>query len=85
MQAIRAVSEVDQDGMARVQVPPSFGRRVELIVLPAGESEEKSFSHVLSTQLHGDDIYFTAAAYLAAVEDDESEDDIWESYLNEQF
>lgn len=55
--------------------------RVELIVLPAVESVVKGFSHEPSTQIHGDNIDFTAATYLAAVEDDESEDAIWESYL----
>ena len=53
----------------------------ENVVLPEGESVVKGFSHVPSTQLHEYDIDFTVATYLAAVEDDESEDAIWESYL----
>ena len=42
MQAIRAIKEVDKDGVVHVQLPPSFGRRVELIILPLSDEESQN-------------------------------------------
>ena len=39
MQAIRTIKEADEDGIVHIQLPPSFGRRVELIILSLSEEE----------------------------------------------
>jgi hypothetical protein len=39
MQAMRTISNVDEDGIVRVRLPASFGKRVELIILSLTEGE----------------------------------------------
>lgn len=84
MKAIRAISDVDQDGTATVHVPPSLGKRVEIIVLPVDESEISGFYSEEDRQSSGGDLDFLAGSYLAVVEEDEDEDAIWESYIDGQ-
>lgn len=43
MQAFRVIENVADDGSITIKVPQSFGRRVEVIILPA--SSEKTEKH----------------------------------------
>lgn len=40
MQAMRTIGVVDDDGLLKLQIPRSFGKRVEVIILPVEENHE---------------------------------------------
>ncbi|MFA4917299.1 MAG: hypothetical protein WC560_11610 [Syntrophales bacterium] len=40
MEAFKKTMFVDQDGFIKVPVPPSFGKQVEIIVLPASSAQD---------------------------------------------
>ena len=40
MQALRVTQNVTQDGYIHIAIPPEFGHRCEIIVLPLGDSKE---------------------------------------------
>ncbi len=69
------IKEVSPDGILRIEVPRSLGRKLEVILMPA----EEMVSLVDLTE----DEAFTTAAYLSTIEDDPGEDAVWMEYLNE--
>lgn len=64
------IKEVSPDGMLHIQIPEYSGQKVRLICLPVNEET-----------VDQERLDFLAATYLAAIEDDEEEDAIWEKYI----
>jgi len=64
------VKEVSPDGMLHIQIPEYSGQKVRLIYFPVSEDTDDQ-----------ERLDFLAASYLAAIEDDEEEDAIWEKYI----
>jgi hypothetical protein len=48
MQALRSITNVDENGFIKMSVPPKFGRKVEVIILPVPykQYESESFSRI---------------------------------------
>lgn len=68
MQAIRMKKAIDNSREIKIKIPEDFADNVEIIVLPL-ETEELSERE------------FDLLTLNYALEDDESEDKIWERYL----
>jgi len=69
------IRDVGPDGNICFNLPDFIGKKVRIIfsaVTDAYTGNEMEMD---------DDLEFNAAAYLAAVEDDEAEDAIWEKYI----
>jgi len=64
------VKEVSPNGMLQIQIPEYSGQKVRLIYFPVSENTDDQ-----------ERLEFLAATCLAAVEDDEEEDAIWEKYI----
>jgi len=64
------IEEVSRDGMLKLQVPEYSGQKVKVIYFPVSEDKDDQ-----------ERLDFLAATYLAAIEDDEEEDAIWEKYI----
>ena len=70
MQGKEIIKEVSPNGMLHIQVPEYSGQKVRLICFPVSEDTDDR-----------ERLDFLAATYLAAIEDDEEEDAIWEKYI----
>ena len=70
MIAKETIKEVSRDGTLHIQMPEYSGQKVRLIYFPVSEDKDDE-----------DRLDFLAATYLAAIEDDEEEDAIWEKYI----
>lgn len=68
--AKQIVKEVSRDGTLRIQIPEYSGQKVQVIYFPVSEDKDEE-----------ERLDFLAATYLAAIEDDEEEDAIWEKYI----
>jgi hypothetical protein len=81
MQALRMIKEIS-DGVVEIRIPKKFGNRVEIVVMPVGDEEKIEYGNVGSVceALTGEEV-FLAASYLAVIEEDEEEDDLWRKYL----
>jgi len=44
MQALRTITNVDENGFIKMSVPPKFGRKVEVIILPVPYKQYESES-----------------------------------------
>lgn len=64
------VKEVSRDGILKLQIPEYSGQKVKVIYFPVSKNKDEE-----------DRLDFLAATYLAAIEDDEEEDAIWEKYI----
>ena len=64
------IKEVSLDGMIHIRMPEYSGQKVRLIYFPVSEDTDDQ-----------ERLDFLAASYLAAIEDDEEEDAIWEKYI----
>ena len=64
------IKEVSPNGMLYIQMPEYSGQKVRLIYFPVSEDTDDQ-----------ERLDFLAASYLAAIEDDEEEDAIWEKYI----
>ena len=64
------VKEVSPNGMLHIQMLEYSGKKVRLIYFPVSENTDDR-----------ERLDFLAATYLAAIEDDEEEDAIWEKYI----
>ena len=64
------ITEVPPNGSLNIRIPEYSGQKVRLIYFPVSEDKDEQAR-----------IEFLAAAYLAAIEDDEDEDSIWEKYI----
>ena len=73
MQAIRLIYEVSKDGDLRIKVPKEFGKKVEVILLPAPND--------LSKEVMTNDEAFVATSFLSTIEDDPEEDAVWREYI----
>lgn len=82
MEVRRYIREVSADGTLQLKVPKNFGRKVEIILLPASDKSEDSSGEVsmLREGLNDEEV-FLAAAFQAAIEDDSGEDAIWRKYI----
>jgi len=69
------ISEVGPDGNISLNMPDFVGKKVRIIFSDVGDA------HMDSEIKMDDDQEFLAAAYLAAIEDDEAEDAVWEKYI----
>lgn len=68
--AKQIVKEVSRDGTLRIQIPEYSGQKVQVIYFSVSEDKDEE-----------ERLDFLAATYLAAIEDDEEEDAIWEKYI----
>ena len=73
MQAIRLIYEVSKDRDLRIKVPKEFGKKVEVILLPAPND--------LSKEVMTNDEAFVATSFLSTIEDDPEEDAVWREYI----
>lgn len=73
MQAIRLIYEVSKDGDLRIKVPKEFGKKVEVILLPAPND--------LSKEIMTNDEAFVASSFLSTIENDPEEDAVWREYI----
>ena len=64
------IKEVSPNGILHIQMPEYSGQKVRLIYFPVSEDTDDQ-----------ERLDFLSAAYLAAIEDDEEEDAIWEKYI----
>jgi hypothetical protein len=64
------IKEVSPNGMLHIQMPEYSGQKVRVICFPVSEDRDEE-----------ERLDFLAASYLAAIEDDEEEDAIWEKYI----
>lgn len=64
------IKEVSDDGTVKPQMPEYSGQKVRVIYFPVSEDTDEE-----------ERLDFLAATYLAAVEDNEEEDAIWEKYI----
>ena len=64
------IKEVSRDGILKLQVPEYSGQKVKVIYFPVSEDKDEE-----------ERLDLLAATYLAAIEDDEEEDAIWEKYI----
>lgn len=71
MIAKQIVKQVSHDGTLHIQIPEYSGQKVRVIYFLVSEDTDEE-----------DRLDFLAATYLAAIEDDEEEEDaIWEKYI----
>ena len=70
MIAKQIVKEVSRGGTLHIQIPEYSGQKVKIIYFPVGKDKDEE-----------ERLDFLAATYLAAIEDDEEEDVIWEKYI----
>ncbi len=70
MIAKQMVKEVSRDGILHIQIPEYSGQKVRVIYFPVREDTDEE-----------ERLDFLAASYLAAIEDDEEEDAVWEKYI----
>lgn len=70
MIAKQIVKEVSRDGTLHIQIPEYSGQKVKVIYFPVSEDKNEK-----------EHLDFLAATYLAAIEDDEEEDAVWEKYI----
>jgi len=64
------IKEVSHDGTLKLHMPEYSGQKVKILFFPLSEDRDEE-----------ERLDFLAATYLAAVEDDEDEDAIWEKYI----
>lgn len=64
------IKEVSHDGTLKLQMPEYSGRKVRILFFPVSEDRDEE-----------ERLDFLAATYLAAIEDDEEEDAIWQKYI----
>jgi len=64
------IKEVPRDGTISLQVPEYKGQTVRILFFPTTEDTDEQ-----------ERLDFLTATYLAAIEDDEEEDAIWEKYI----
>jgi len=64
------IKEVSHDGTLKLQMPEYSGQKVRILFFPVSEDRDEE-----------ERLDFLAATYLAAIEDDEEEDAIWEKYI----
>ena len=70
MIAKEIIKEVSHDGTIKLQVPEYTGQKVKILFFPMSKDIDEE-----------ERLDFLAATYLAAIEDDEEEDAIWEKYI----
>lgn len=70
MKGKEIIKEVAPNGMLHIQMPEYSGQKVKLIYFPVSEDTDDQ-----------ERLDFLSATYLAAIEDDEEEDAIWEKYI----
>jgi hypothetical protein len=70
MIAKEIIKEVSHDGTIKLQVPEYSGQKVKILFFPMSKDTDEE-----------ERLDFLAATYLAAIEDDEEEDAIWEKYI----
>ena len=70
MIAKEIIKEVSHDGTIKLQVPEYRGQKVKILFFPMSKDTDEE-----------ERLDFLAATYLAAIEDDEEEDAIWEKYI----
>jgi len=71
MTAKQIVKEVPYDGTLHIRIPEYSGQKIKVIYFPATEETDDDKAH----------LDFVTATYLAAIEDDEEEDAVWEKYI----
>jgi hypothetical protein len=81
MQALRLIKETPEDGIVKIEVPKNFGKKIEVIVMPASEKNSSVDAGLIVRERPNDDELFLAASYQAIIEEDEEEDAIWRSYI----
>ena len=82
MRAIRKMQTVDKEGKLVIEMPKEFGRRIEIILLPASDkSKESPGEGSMIREGSNDEEIFLAAPCQAAIEDDPEEDAIWRKYI----
>lgn len=64
------IKEVSHDGTLKLQMPEYSGRKVRILFFPVSEDRDEE-----------ERLDFLAATYLAAIEDEEEEDAIWQKYI----
>ncbi len=81
MEALKTRVSVDQDGFIKVPVPPSFGKQVEIIVLPASYDQDHEESEYFECVGEDGTVYrvrdwtdeeFNKASMMSACKDDET-------------
>ena len=79
MEALKKRMAVDQDGFIKVPVPPSFGRQVEIIVLPVSCEQDHDESEYFECIAEDGTVYrlkdwtdeeFNKASMMSACKDD---------------
>lgn len=70
MIAKEIIKEVSHDGTIKLRVPEYSGQKVKILFFPMSKDTDEE-----------EHLDFLAATYLAAIEDDEEEDAIWEKYI----
>ena len=82
MEALRYIQDVSENGILKLKVPKSFGRKVEIILLPAPDKSGDSASEgsMIREGLNDEEV-FLAATFQAAIEDDPDEDAVWRKYI----
>jgi hypothetical protein len=75
------IKEASSEGTITVAVPKKFGKRIEIILLPASEEKTSHYGSSFVCEKLNTEERFLAATYLAAIEDDEEEDAVWRKYL----
>jgi hypothetical protein len=75
MIACEIIRDVGPDGRVCFDLPDFIGKKVKIICTSIFETQVKIAD--MDT-----DMEFTAAAYLAGIDDDETEDVIWEKYID---
>ncbi len=70
MIAKEIIKEVSHDGTIKLRVPEYSGQKVKILFFPMSKDTDEE-----------ERLDFLAATYLAAIEDDEEEDAIWEKYI----
>ncbi len=63
------IQKVSDDGALKLEVPEYSGQKVKILFFPMSEDTDDQ-----------ERLEFLAATYLAAIEDDEEEDAVWEKY-----
>jgi len=81
MEALKKRMNVDQDGFIKVPVPPSFGKQVEIIVLPVSYVQYKDASEYFECVAENGTTYrlnnwtddeFNKAGMMSACKDDDT-------------
>jgi hypothetical protein len=80
MQALRLIKDTPEDGIVKIEVPKNFGKKIEVIVMPASENSSVAAGLIVRERPNDEEL-FLAASYQAIIEEDEEEDAIWRSYI----